>query len=739
MKPLHTFLVVFLVALFCSPAVWGQTPQDKKIVNDAIDKINYKFAHAMYSYIYLGDPNKDKEGGLKKVQFNETEQDYESTKGITNIQTQPLNIIFHNQVSEGVPLNYVDQINGIKNNYKIDKTTYPITTDTEKETFLSALVTFIEEKINQYNKFLEPEKGTINPYIIKSKQKEALISALNNIAEESIKPIDEATTSTETNTKKEVKAELKYEIGLSENNTFKEGTNFTFDEKKGKIYFFVKNISNNPITLVSQTLTSNSNFSIEESIGTKGKREVIVKENSKDDKKKHIRYGTIEYEYNENKENDATLTLVLRADELEKTVEIKLKGYTTKGDQDDNNDENEREETIKFSYKINDTISTAEILTKSASSPKDKPEYEQTILAKVRDTIYFYEGDKMIDSYTTEGEREEVIKIMENVNRVHNIRIKIEGNEPNPTPISNFWYWIGGISLLAIILLVVAFMLFGSKKREEEHPRGEEVITENIKPKAVNTLMNRPNNQETTNTQQNEEDMAYNADVSELKAVLTVLIRTNQSAKDKFSQANEECRKYNYRVQQNEDVKALMEKIELHKEREEKQESKDEIKEPPTGKETENPFFGGTDSQFNSIPKHSEKVANQPKNEIKAEPVVPKEVFIDYGDNSYIALRDITDDKTALKEGRNKPMSNTILVIKPYTQRGGEYAELHLHDSITTMGFESMFRSLETLEKVMKFSGFTEHVKNVKQLEKGKLEKDGEVWKVVEPIKVQFL
>ena len=242
MKPVHTFLVFFLAALFWGSAVFGQTSQDKEIINNAIDKINYKFAYSMYRHNVVSAP---KGTYLKGIEFG-TKQDYEAAKNITNIKSQALNIIFHNKQDSknNTPLNYVDQINNIKNNYRIDGRAYPITTNAEKKAFLSALVRFIGEKINQYNKFLEPsDKNRINPYTINSSQKKQLVSALNDIAEKSIKPIDEAATSTETDAKQEVKAELKYKIGLSETNTFKEGNNFTFDEKKGKIYFFVKNIS----------------------------------------------------------------------------------------------------------------------------------------------------------------------------------------------------------------------------------------------------------------------------------------------------------------------------------------------------------------------------------------------------------------------------------------------------------------------------------------------------------------
>ena len=648
MKPVHTFLVFFLAALFWGSAVFGQTSQDKEIINNAIDKINYKFAYSMYRHNVVSAP---KGTYLKGIEFG-TKQDYEAAKNITNIKSQALNIIFHNKQDSknNTPLNYVDQINNIKNNYRIDGRAYPITTNAEKKAFLSALVRFIGEKINQYKKFLEPsDKNRINPYTINSSQKKQLVSALNDIAEKSIKPIDEAATSTETDAKQEVKAELKYKIGLSETNTFKEGTNFTFDEKKGKIYFFVKNISNNPITLVSQTLTDSTNFVIREYIGSKDRPELIAQKDNR-----NTRYGTIEYEYSKEKVDKAILTFIVEAEKgNQEVVTMTLHGYTH-------------------------------------SANKEKKSYIKI------DSRNLNKSEESLPLITREQD-------------------------------STIWYWIGGIGLLFVLLLVSAFMLLGSKKREEEHPRGEDVITENIRPIAVNTLANQ---ELTTSQRHNEEEMSYNADLLELKTVLGMLIKTKQSAKDKFSQANEECRKYNGKVQQNEDVKALIAKIKSNKEAEEKQEPKNEIAE--TEKETENSFFGGTDSEFNFIPNEKKEVSNQTKKETKAEPVIV------YHDDSYISLRDITNDG-GIKEGRKRPASNTIFVIKSFTKNGVEYGELFLHDDIRPTGFEVMFRSLDYLYGIAILDlNSTAHPKHCETLEKGKLIKRNDIWEVEQKMKGRF-
>jgi hypothetical protein len=699
MKPIYNFLVVFLIALFCCPVVWGQ--DNKNEMKQSIDEINKIFAYEMYENIKNVNNKRDnKDESLptliyESTSITEIESKLRSAKALGNTTNA---IFFDNNA-------VVKQIKLIKNNFYIGQNPYKVDTQDNTIIFFEKLKEWLQGKISTYNNNLTYPDYKFNSTNLILKIEEVQSSTLkkmkfNGVVKEEV----ETVAATEV-----TKAKLEYKIGLG--NTEAEAIKnlvdktsiqpFTFEKNKN-LYIVIKNESNDYIKI--KLLKSVPQLKIIDNFKGGG---------FKDDNEKAI----ISY-ISPKSEEEISLLLELSSDKpkLSDNVTIKLIG-------------NEIDKPIpktgkQLGYKIDG--SELKILTITDSS-ENYLKYEQ-IEVKAGTTIKFFLDDEEIKTLKIDSTSYKI----EHKGIAYNIDFLLK-NEPTPTPNSNMWYWIGGLIALAFVILALIFVV-PSFKKKNNNP--SEVATK--KGKAVNTMMDRPESQETPKTTQiNEDDMAYNADVSELKALLVFVVKTNQTAQDKFYQANEEYQKYNYRVQQNEDIKDLMAKIRLHKEREEEQDAKNNFVED-TNRETENnsTSFGGFDNHFNDNSEASAEA--KPKKEKKVVPVVPKPPSKVYGEKSYVSLRDIADDGKGIKEGRSKPMSNAILVVRPYTEKGREYAELSLYDTITPTFFEAMFRSLKQFDHIAILEINSTEAKLYKTLKEGKLIKRNDIWEVEEKMEARF-
>lgn len=105
---------------------------------------------------------------------------------------------------------------------------------------------------------------------------------------------------------------------------------------------------------------------------------------------------------------------------------------------------------------------------------------------------------------------------------------------------------------------------------------------------------------------------------------------------------------------------------------------------------------------------------------------------------SYLSIRDIQeqDDEKFLKQGRDKPLSNSIFVIQ---QISDTEATLETHKDMKSNFFNSFYRSLSELIFAVEVIGSPSFEDNaVETVERGKLIKEQNYWKVEQKAKIQF-
>ncbi|WP_338815106.1 hypothetical protein V9L05_08340 [Bernardetia sp. Wsw4-3y2] len=105
---------------------------------------------------------------------------------------------------------------------------------------------------------------------------------------------------------------------------------------------------------------------------------------------------------------------------------------------------------------------------------------------------------------------------------------------------------------------------------------------------------------------------------------------------------------------------------------------------------------------------------------------------------SYLSIRDVEeqDDEKLLKQGREKPVSNSIFVIN---QISSTEATLETYKEMKTNFFNSFYRSLSGFVFAFEVIGSPSFEDNaVETVEKGKLIKEGEYWKIEQKAKIQF-
>ena len=105
---------------------------------------------------------------------------------------------------------------------------------------------------------------------------------------------------------------------------------------------------------------------------------------------------------------------------------------------------------------------------------------------------------------------------------------------------------------------------------------------------------------------------------------------------------------------------------------------------------------------------------------------------------SYLSIRDIEEqnDEKFFKQGRNKPVSNSIFVIH---QISTIEATLETYKEMKTNFFNSFYRSLSGFVFAFEVIGSLSFKDDaVVTVEKGKLIKEGEFWKIEQKAKIQF-
>lgn len=123
-----------------------------------------------------------------------------------------------------------------------------------------------------------------------------------------------------------------------------------------------------------------------------------------------------------------------------------------------------------------------------------------------------------------------------------------------------------------------------------------------------------------------------------------------------------------------------------------------------------------------------------------SQPVQEKKTIqtVTYPIKSYLSISDVEeqDDQKFLKQGRDKPVSNTIFVIK---QISGAEATLETYKEMKTNFFNSFYRSLSGFVFAFEVIGSPSFEDNaVETVEKGKLIKEGQYWKIEQKAKIQF-
>ncbi len=124
----------------------------------------------------------------------------------------------------------------------------------------------------------------------------------------------------------------------------------------------------------------------------------------------------------------------------------------------------------------------------------------------------------------------------------------------------------------------------------------------------------------------------------------------------------------------------------------------------------------------------------KPSNQNSSKPIKSEILTTNY----YLSISDITkiDDDIFFKKGRNKPVSNSIFIIK---QTSNTEATLEIYKEIKTNFFNSFYRSLSNFIFAFEVVGSPSFEDNsVETIEKAKLIKEGEYWKVQQKAKIKF-
>ncbi|AFM04198.1 hypothetical protein Fleli_1800 [Bernardetia litoralis DSM 6794] len=128
----------------------------------------------------------------------------------------------------------------------------------------------------------------------------------------------------------------------------------------------------------------------------------------------------------------------------------------------------------------------------------------------------------------------------------------------------------------------------------------------------------------------------------------------------------------------------------------------------------------------------------QPKSQTQNQNISAPTQITTFPITSYLSIRDVEeqDDEKLLKQGRDKPVSNSIFVIN---QISSTEATLETYKEMKTNFFNSFYRSLSGFVFAFEVIGSPSFEDDaVETVEKGKLIKEDEYWKIEQKSKIQF-
>ena len=271
---------------------------------------------------------------------------------------------------------------------------------------------------------------------------------------------------------------------------------------------------------------------------------------------------------------------------------------------------------------------------------------------------------------------------------------------------------IFGIIAVSIIVFVIYKQSQKNKpiatttKTKKNVIKKDPLSREDVAPKVAPPIVERTDNKE-------QETMLVQNQIKEEKNRLTtILSNTKLSDEQKLKEAR--SKNIDLEVANNLEIKELMRVIE-------------EVSSKAKRKNTEEEFLRDNKIEQGKNRSTTQKTIHSP-NTAK-----------NYHEPLYVSLSDIGEH--GIKSERKKRMSNTIFVIRPYSEGGNEAkkADFMLHSDIKDMAFESIFRSIEKLDHLIEHSTFTDTARKITQEEKGELIKEDNVWKVKKRLRVKFL
>ncbi len=359
-----------------------------------------------------------------------------------------------------------------------------------------------------------------------------------------------------------------------------------------------------------------------------------------------------------------------------------------------------KEETIKndsikiIYYKINQEEEKKLTGTNEATEG-EKPTYNFGLNIKKTDSIQIIikENSSLNTTFFTTNKDSSLI--LEGKNNIYVIDLNLATIEES----DYLMYIIFGIIAVSIIIFVM-YKESQKKKEDTSEKTNTDPLSRNdvVKSTVVSTNQNTQNQEHQNILAQNQ---MKNQIEEEKQRLTTIQTNPNLSNEQKLKEAR--SKNVITEVANNSEIKKLMQEIE------------ELSTNPKTQEKTEEPIEEIT----------TQKTVTPPKN------------TKNYHEPLYISLSDINE--TGIKSERKKGMSNTIFMIRPYSEgEEAKKADLMLHSDIKDMAFESIFRSIEKLDYIIEYNTLDQNVKKITQEEKGELIKEGDVWKVEKRLKVKF-
>ncbi|AFM04199.1 hypothetical protein Fleli_1801 [Bernardetia litoralis DSM 6794] len=357
-------------------------------------------------------------------------------------------------------------------------------------------------------------------------------------------------------------------------------------------------------------------------------------------------------------------------------------------------------------YRINEEEKKELIGNVGGITRGKKPTYKFGLDIKSTDSVRFYKNKNSVLDTLFLASDNPLPVFLENESNIYMIDLNVTTTEED-----DYIMWIiFGVIAISVITFVIYKQ---SQKDKATPPEGLKKEVAKIDPLSrndtvtktvISTNQNTENEEKKTVIAQNQ-NQTENQIQEEKKRLTTLLTNSNLSDTQKLKEAR--SKNVIIEVANNSEVKELMRVIEELSTK--SNTAKEAIKDQPNKEEIT-----------------TQKTLNPPKN------------TKNYHEPLYVSLSDI--NKMGIKSERKKGMSNTIFMIRPYSEGETEAkkADLMLHSDIKDMAFESIFRSIEKLDYIIEYNTLDQNVKKITQKEKGELIKEDNVWKVKKRLKVKF-